>query len=203
VFFLPLLSVQDFLDAIELVSNEPKSYKSVVLDTGSMFQDLVIMELMGFEEIPEQKSWGLISQQQYGQIATQMKRYLRSYLDLASKHDKNVIVICQERNFNEGTDSEVLQPSIGSALLPSVTGWLHPACNYVGQTFIRSKIEEKTVKIAGKEVKQKVRSDTKEFCLRTGVHDIYATKFRLPRGKELPDVIVNPTADKIFKLIKG
>ena len=48
-----------------------------------------------------------------------------------------------------------------------------------------------------------VRGRGVEYCLRTEPHDVYMTKFRRPGGKDLPEVIVNPTYDKVKALIDG
>jgi hypothetical protein len=42
-----------------------------------------------------------------------------------------------------------------------------------------------------------------EYCLRCEPHETFITKFRVPRGTALPDVIVNPTYDKIQAVIEG
>lgn len=178
-------------------------YATVVLDTGTMLQDLVLREILGIDKIPEQKGWGNATQQQYGQCTAQCKEYFRALLDLASI-GMNVIIICQERNFTEGKDSEILTPSIGSALTPSLAGWLHPACDYVAQMYVRRAKVEKIVKIGNKTLKQVVDDPKKvDFCLRTEVHEVYATKFRLPRGRELPQCLVDPTFPKVLDLIRG
>lgn len=193
----------------ELVDHARESgkYKSVVLDTASNLQDMILREVLGLEELPPQKSWGMASRQQYGQCALQTKERLGQILNLADHYDINAIIIAQERNFNEDadTDSEDLLPSIGSALSPSVTGWLNPACDYIGHTFIRNRYGEKRIKLKGgkKETVQRVKLKGVEFCLRTGPNPIFTTKFRKPKGRELPDVLVDPTYEKILALIKG
>ena len=183
---------------------ETGKYKTIVLDHASGLQDYVLKEVLDLKEIPAQLSWGLATQQQYGQVAMQMKEYLRTLLNL----DINVVIVAQQRAFNaEGDGSELLEPTVGSALFPSVTGWLNPACDYVCQTLIRRKMREETVEIGdvSETVLVPVEPKEVEYCLRTAPDPIYTTKFRVPMrvNKRMPDVIIDPTYQKIMKLIAG
>lgn len=187
---------------IEAVKSGELEFNTLVLDHASGFQDLVMAEILGLEPgaLPPQKSWGMASQQQYGQCALRCKTAFRALLSLPS----NVVIIAQERNFNdEGAGSELLTPTVGAALQPSITGWLNPACDYVCQTFIRPRMEATETKVAGKTITGTKRGRGVEYCLRTEPHEIFTTKFRTPRGTPLPDCIVDPTYDKIVRLIRG
>lgn len=180
-----------------------KKFQTVILDTGTMLQDLIYCEVTGIDKIPEQKDWGGATQEDWGNIIGQTKSYFRLLLDLADS-GINIVFVCQERNFTENEDRTLLKPSIGSALSPSLTSWLHPACNYVAQTFIRRHKYLKEVKYQGKVKKEWAEhSKQKDFCLRTEVHDIYATKFRIPRGQTLPECIIDPSYEKIMRMIEG
>ena len=174
-------------------------YKTVVLDHASSLQDHVLRDILGLSEIPEQKSWGMATRQQYGTCSLRMKELLRLLLDLSC----NVVIVAQEREFNtEGDNEDLLMPFVASALSPSVVGWLNPAVDYICQTFIRGKTKRVQTKIGKKTVTRLKRVPGVEYCLRTGPHEIYTTGFRVPKGTELPDVIVDPTFDKINSLIK-
>lgn len=178
-----------------------RDFETVVLDHASGLQDLVLAEILGLSELPAQKGWGLASQQQYGQCTLQCKEVLRDLLSLSA----NVVIVAQERQFNgEGEQSEILAPYVGAALSPSLTGWLNSAVDYIGQTFIRPKEEVVTRTVGSKavETRQRVKGEF-EYCLRTGPHDVYQTKFRVPKGRDLPDAIVDPDYDKIQALING
>lgn len=177
-------------------------YKTVVLDHASGLSDLVLKEILGLDAIPAQKSWGLASQQQYGQLALRCKEMFRALLNLPA----HVVIVAQERTFGGGDDagaSDVITPTVGPALTPSLAGWLTPACDYVVQTFKRPVLETRTLTVAGKEVEQKVRGKGVEYCLRCEPHDVFMTKFRVPLGHAIPDVIVNPTFGKINAVIRG
>ena len=202
-------------------------YATVVLDHVSGFQDLKLMAYKGLSAIPQQKSFGIATKQDWGEITAQIKEHLVKLLSLRC----NVVVIGQERVFlpGRGDDDDtknlklameeagVLKPKVGAALTPGLVGWLNPTCDYIVQTFIRDRyIEEESVtKVGGKEVKSVMRTRVPgvEFCARTGKHEIFMTKFRVPDAK-LPEVLVlgdsvngvrkKPSGyDQIIKLING
>jgi hypothetical protein len=179
---------------------EAKNYASVVLDHGSGFYDLLLKEALGLEKLPEQKSWGMATREQYGQCTLQAKEYFRALLNLPCYR----VIVAQERNFNDENNSDVITPTVGAALSPSLTGWLNPACDFILQTFKRQKYVQKQIEIAGKKKTVQEAVDGVDYCARTGAHPIYTTKFRRPKGsKELPPVIVDPDFKQIEALIKG
>lgn len=176
-----------------------EEYATVVLDHASGMADLILREILGLAELPAQKGWGLASQQQYGQLALQCKEYLRGLLNLPC----NVILIAQERVFGEEAASEIIRPTVGAALTPSVTGWLNPACDYVLQTYKRHRTEQVKRTVGGKEVVTSQRVKGVDYCLRTEPHDVYMTKFRVPRGLYLPERIVDPTWASFESVLNG
>jgi hypothetical protein len=178
-----------------------ESWKTIVIDHVTGLADLVLKEIIypdGGKEIPAQKSWGMASQQQYGQCTAQCKEYLRAFLSLSC----NRIVIGQERESNTEGDSELLTPSVGVALTPSLAGWLNPAVDYIGQTLIRAKYEEVTRKVGTKEIVSREKVKGVEYCLRIAPHEVYVVKFRVPGGVK-EEFIVDPTYEKIMAIING
>jgi hypothetical protein len=178
-------------------------YKSACLDTAGGLQDMIVKEVLGLEDIPVQKSWGMAQQRDWGVIGMQTKERLTKIIGLADKTGINIIVIAHERNFGEEGTSDVMMPSVGAALTPTAAAWLNGATDYICQCFIRSEEAEQKVTIAGKTSTTKRKTGKCEYCLRTGPHQIYSTGFRLPEGVVLPDVIVNPDYSKILALIQG
>lgn len=193
-------------DLVEMVA-DAADFGTVVLDHASGLADLILKELLGLEDILIAKyrvagkgeSWSVVSQQQYGQLAIQCKETFRSLLNLPT----NVVIVAQERTFGEEGVSEIIQPTVGAALTPSVAGWLNPACDFVVQTFLRNKTITTNTNIGGKDVSTTKRGAGVEYCLRTAPHDIFMTKFRVPRGREIPDCLVDPTYQKIMSIIRG
>ena len=175
-------------------------YKSACLDTAGGLQDMILKEILGLEDVPLQKSWGIAKQQDWGTCSMQTKERLRGFLELANSHETNVVIIAHERNFDSESESDLIFPTVGAALTPSVAGWLNGAVEYICQTYIRE--ETKEVKLVKGKTSQK-KTGRAEYCLRIGPHPVYMTGFRVPVGVVLPDDVVDPSHEKIRKYIEG
>lgn len=195
---LVIESSQDVADVIRHQA-ETAEYDALVLDHATSLQDMVLAEILGIEELPAQKGWGMASQQQYGQCTLQMKTLLRKLLELKG----HVIIVAQEREFNTDDSKDCLVPYVASALSPSLVGWLNPACDYICETFIREQVAESSARVGDKTIKTVKKTGKIEFCLRTAPDPTFTTKFRLPKGAILPEVIVDPSYDKIMAVIRG
>lgn len=192
-------------DELNEIVDGAGDYKTIVLDHVTGYQDLVLSAILG-KPVPEQKGWGLASQQQYGQMTLQVKEYLRKLLNLSI----NVVIVGQERTFGDESNSELIQPTVGVGTTPALAGWLNTACDYICNTFKRGAETIETTKVGLSSVamkKPKLRADgtpAVEYCLRTAPSPVYMTKFRVPRSADdLPSVIVDPTYDKIMEAIRG
>lgn len=175
-----------------------KGYQTVAIDTATSLQAIILAEILGIEELPTQKHWGLATRDQYGQCALQTKTILHEVMKLRC----NVVITAHERNFSDDVEvsPELLTPNIGSALSPSVANWLNGECEYVAQTFIRSLVTREEIEPG---IVNETVTNKGEYCLRVGPHPVYNTGFRVPVGVLLPDVITNPTYDKINALVSG
>lgn len=204
VDFVSLTRSDDLLTLAQHIGDSEK-YLSVALDTLGAFFDICFMELLNIEEMPATRSWGMASRAQWQQCNTQVIAKIRKLLDLAAL-GINITILAQERvygNDNEEDRGELLMPYVAGASTPGVIGWLNPACDYIVNTFIRQKTKENSVTMNGKTSTQKVKVKGVEYCLRTGPDPIYTTKFRVPKGSPLPEVLVDPSYEKIRKLIQG
>jgi hypothetical protein len=194
--YLRVTNIEDLKEVIiELKSSR---WKTVCLDTVTGLQDMVLKCILGIDELPAQSSWGMATQQNWGQCGLQVKEIIRSLLN----EPINVILLAQERDFNTDSENDLIMPFVASALTPSITGWLNGACDYIVQTHIRPKMIERITKIGGKKRTKKVETDEVEYCLRTGPHAVYTTKFRVPKGTIIPNVIVDPSYQKLKKLVQ-
>lgn len=174
-------------------------YVTIVMDNATDFQDMALKQVLGVNEIPAQLGWGVASQQQWGEVGLLMKELLRDYI---SELQCNILILAQEREFNTEGSNEILAPYVNCALSPSVAGFVGPSVDYLCQTFLRVGKKIVIKKIGGKEVKTTTEGGV-EFCLRTGAHPVYSTKFTVARGVEVPEIIVNPDYTKIMKVING
>jgi hypothetical protein len=197
--------VSDTKQLKNLLEVHAAKFRTLVIDHVSGLQDLTLKEILGVSELPAQKGWGLATQAQWGQSVAQCKEYLRAMLS----HSGNTVIIGQERTFggkDEGMDPDLIRPTVGVAVTPQLAGWLNPACDYVLQMFKRPKyVTNQVVAIQGQpptDIRERVRGV--EYCARCEAHDVFTTKFRRPvHLGEIPDVIVNPTYDKVMEVIRG
>lgn len=196
---LRLRASDELWEVIAGVRDGSLPYRTIALDHASGLQDLILKEVLGLEEIPVQKTWGLASREAYGTVAVRFKKFVTAMLDLPA----NLVLVAHERGFGPDAthDGEIIQPFVGAALTPALSGWLNGSVDYIGQTFVRHRVVYKT--LAGKQKRIAVQTKDKEFCLRVGIDPTYATKFRLPPGRELPPVIVDPSYEKIKAIIEG
>jgi hypothetical protein len=188
----------------ELVEAIPDKYKTVVLDTAGGLQDMIMKEILGLDDVPVEKSWGMAVREQWQSCGVQTKERLRKLLDLADRYGTHVVIIAHERNFNDEGGSDLIFPTVGASLTPSTAGWLNGACDYLCQTFLREQTVKKEVKVAGKKgATMSQRTGKIEYCLRVGPHPVYMTGFRRTHSENetMPDVIINPSYDKICELI--
>lgn len=178
-------------------------YSTFVLDHASGLAHLILQEILGLQKLPEQLGWGLATQQQYGQQIQQAKEYFRAALNLRC----NTVIVAQERVFNSKDDggTDMVRPTIGAALSPSLTGWLAPACDYVVQAYKTQRTETSEVKIGTKSVISTQKIKGVEYRLRTGPDELVQTKFRVPReyADRIPPSISDPNYDKILAVIRG
>jgi hypothetical protein len=205
VDFVQLIHTDEITPLITHVRSGGK-YKSVVLDNGTRMRDMKIAEYLGLSEIPQQKHWGFMSREQYGAVGIELKRLLNPLLDLPRLKPIHVVVIAQEANLNsdDGT-STLVKPKLGPALGKSLAQWISAECSFVCETFIRPKIIEEPILMDGKQIgTQPVRTNEWEYCLRVGPNDLYYTGFRQALGAaQLPELIVNPSYEKIVSVIRG
>ena len=198
-------STEDLGEIVEYQQTS-RVYSTIVLDHVTGLQNLVMKEILNLGEQPialyrraeKGESWGIASKQDYGQAVIRMKELLRQLFSL----DCNVVVIGQEREFNVEEEGELLMPFVGCSVFPKVAEWLFPAFDYICQTFIRQKTTTKSVKVGKRSIDKEVKVRGVDYCLRTGPDPVYTTKFRLPKGSKLPEVVVDPSYQKILKLIK-
>lgn len=174
-------------------------YKTVVLDHLTSFSDLVLKQVLGLESIPPQLSWGFARREDWGKHGELVKTFLQRMLNLP----KYTVVVSQHRWFDPPAGVEGVPAICGPASTPTISGWLVPALDYCVQTFIREEVKITELKI-GKEI-QKVEEKTGkiEYCAHLPKNVTKMTKFRAPRGVQVPEILVNPTFTKLQALIEG
>lgn len=165
-------------------------FKTVVLDHLGGYCDVVLAEVLGLDKLPEQRTWKTAKRDDFMDLSQRVKSYLRTGMDA----NINFIIIAQERAFTKGMeDEDVIVPFITVASTPTIAKWIEPSVNYMCHTFKRFKKKK-----VGKGRRARwVDTNEIEYCLKVGADPYYITKFRVPVGTELPDVIVDPTCEQL------
>ena len=176
------------------LKKEKHKYKTVVIDTMSQAQDLAIQKIKEVE-VGALGNWGTMRKQDWGIVSTKLKTFVLTMRDLPM----NVIFIAHDRTFGgeEDDDETVIAPTVGPRLMPSVSAVLEGAVSIIGNTYIRERYIKKRIKGKKKPTEERVV----EYCLRIGPNATYTTKIRKPKKVKLPDLITDPTCDKIMDLI--
>lgn len=184
------------------LKENPEAYKTVVIDTLTQLQRIVVEELTDGRQLKKGQNpgdWGTLTQKDWGTIAATMKEGIINFRDLVEE-GMDIIFIAQDRAFNVGEDEdaeESLAPEIGPALSPSVVKTLNASVDVIGNTFIRETI------IPGNKVKKIKEKVVVEYCLRLGPNSLYVTKVRKPKSIVAPAVIVDPDYEEIMAIIEG
>lgn len=206
-----------FLQVIdELAQNDlkwPAKWKgqlaTIVLDSATSMQDIVLKELLGLSHVPEQLNWGMVSRDQYRERSEITRETLRPLLDLSV----NTVVNCKEKDHNppDKEKPEILRgiqlESFFAAELGGATvGWLHDNCGYIGRLSIEKVYEEETTTVplqGGKSKTKVITRDTGKTIrrLRTMLHPNYAAGFRSENPSAVPDWIECPSPQQMYQAV--
>lgn len=198
VFVKSITSREDLEEIYWHLHKNPKKFKTVVWDTASAFQQMVMEEIAeeGNKSLDKSFQKGGLTKQDFGKVSGYMKKWIINFRDLPLE----VVFIAQDRTFNNDEDEggvDVFDPEMGPALMPSVAKVLNAAVMLIGNTYIKREVIKKEVD--GK----KKKSEKFKYGLRIGPNSVYVTKIRKNRSVELPDSIFNPTYKDILSTIKG
>lgn len=184
--------------AIDL-TNEKHGYKTVVLDSVSSLEKIVLMEIMGLDKPIEQLRVGkssAVQKDEYIDRSEQMKNLIRPFLNL----NMNVIVLANEKDhnppksetgerknsFNRGMqDSSFFSADTGAGL----ARWLMDSSDYILQLWMDSEKKIDMIEMVAGQPAVEVETDTGKLIrrLRLGYHPNYAAGGRAE--KALPDFI--------------
>jgi hypothetical protein len=163
-------------------------YKTVVIDQISQMQDLAMVQVLAEKG---KEPGDLLHKNDWGSISGKMKTWLFHYRDLIDK-DMHVVFNAHDRTSTSDDNVEdQLDPSVGARLMPSLASAINGAVSVIGNTFIREDY-------VGKDKERQVK-----YCLRIGPHAYYVTKTRHPIDFDAPEYIVDPTFEKITRVIRG
>lgn len=187
----------DFEVAYWYIKKHPKRYKTLIIDTMSQLQQIVVEKVAqeNHKDAARAGDWGTMSKRDWGEVAQHMKSWIINVRDLPM----NVVFIAQDRVFNVDEEDEetMLDPEVGPGLSPAIAKTLNAAVSIIGNTYIRQRTRKKKVKGKTKSVKRT------EYCLRIGPNPVYITKVRKPRSITPPSILVDPKYEDIINLLKG
>lgn len=178
------------------------SYETVVLDHVTGMQSLLLKEHLRLPDLPAVQRWGMGTQADWGAVNQKTIEMLREVMNLA----KNFVIVGHEKIFKGKEESGmegVVKPFVSVAVSPQVAIWIQGAISYAVQTFKRPKMTKSYLEVNGQQIETEQRAKGVEYCARTEEHDVFYTKFRVPPGHRLPEVIVDPTYDKIQRVLQG
>lgn len=178
----------DFEQSYWFLKKNKGKYKTVIIDTVSMLQDMAIQQVLVDSNREE---GGMLTKRDWGEASGMMKTWIIYYRDLPM----NVIFIAQDRVSNASDEDDAegqIMPEVGPRLMPSVASTLNAAVSVIGNTFVREKIAK--IKTTDKKIIEKRKI---EYCLRIGPHAYYTTKVRKPKSVEVPSFITDPTYKKL------
>jgi len=207
VEFILLEKCEDLREISDLLKTG--QYKTAVLDSGTSLRDMRIKEILRLAEMPIQKGFGFATRDQWGEAALSIKQLLRPICDLARNGIlENLVIIAQEQAYgaDEGVTSDLIKPTVSSALGKSLADWVNQECDCVGHTFIRMQTVTKTHQPIkdGPSVTMTEKTGAVEYCLRLGTDGVYQAGIRLRQGLVLQQsVLTNPNYDRLLRVIKG
>jgi hypothetical protein len=188
-------------------------FKTVVIDSATSLQDLILKELMGLAKVPVQLNWGTVPEDAYRERSEQAKEVLRLFLEDVPK---NIIVTAKEKDHTKREERQSKQDrlrtfvpeSFFSADLGAATaGWLADACSYLGRLYVEKelKLVRQEVQIGEEKqvIEEWVPTGRSIRRLRTMYHQNFAAGFKSERPENVPEWINNPSFKLIEKVIKG
>ena len=192
-----ILELQDWSDFEEIYWHlkDGTDYKSIILDQITSLQGFGVDQI---RKKTKKKPSDLFNKKDWGQLSGQMKTWMENYRNLSDQY--NVCFLAHERTYNVSSNEEdegVIDPYIGAAIMPSINTFTTGAVQAIGNTYVREEWEDDP-KNKGEEIRKV------EFCMRTGPSAYYFTKIRRPvDAGPVPEYIVNPTYQKVKKLMAG
>lgn len=208
VDFVLVEKTVELFDLIDL-AREGK-YQTVVVDTATSLQDLVLKEIMGLDDVPVQLAWGMVTQRQYFDRSDKTRELLRKFV-YPPFLPCHVVILAQEKNHSDkaseevaGAESDLITPFVAASLGKTTAGWLNERVDYICQTFVREVTREVISKVGEKTIKMSEKTGAIEFCLRTQrAHPVYAAKVRADRSVAIPEVLPDPSYAKLIKVLSG
>lgn len=201
----------------ELLANP--AYETVVVDSGTSLDAIVLAEVCGWQDTANLLKWGMVSQDQYRERSEVMRRILRPYLN----YPRNLVIICNEKDHNppEGKRNSLVKEAqaesfFGPAMGGGTVMWTQDSCDFICQMYMDHETvrvqKTRKVPVAGSKPKDETYYEdepTGKFIrrLRMAYHPNYSARSRGEEAGAVPDYIEGKTPkemyDKFMKVVRG
>jgi len=188
-----ILEWSELEDVYWALKNGKHDYDTIVFDTISGMQTTAIEQVKTENKMDQEDA---LSRRNWGEVSSMMSQWLMHFRDL----ELHVVFLSPDRTKNTRDEEEEqeyeegqLEPEVGPAVIPSVARMVNAAVKVIGNTYIRQTHKTKDGK----------RVVVTGYMLRIGPNPFYITKIRSPKSYRSPGSIVNPTFDKIRRIMKG
>jgi hypothetical protein len=182
---LPVENIEGLKNVLEeLIKKKGAGYESVFVDTFSMVTNVWIQE----NAVKKNKR---MTQQMWGDIKTESEELVRLAHQLAG--ECWVILTCHEStDAFEGMEDEIL-PDIRPSVSKGTRTYLEGLANYgihctrVSRTVITADGEKELVR----------------YAAHVGPNPYYWTKLQIPKDRKVPRLMINPSYEKLMKVVRG
>jgi len=218
VSFLHLTSSQSGLQLCQELSRaNVMPFETVVVDSVTSYQDIILRELMNWDKIPEQLNFGAVPGDIYRERAEKTKEGLRPFANLPC----HVVFLGKEKDHNPPKEEKVgksgkvqpdmrprflrgmqLESFIAADLGGATVGWLQDVCNQIGRLYFDKEVRTYEKVVAGQRQVYEEETGKHIRCLRTQFHPNFSAGMR-SAGRDVPEVIEEPTYEKIQAVIDG
>jgi hypothetical protein len=187
-------------------------FNTVVLDTATSLQDLIMAELMGWDRVPDiLPSLGKGGKAMYMQRAEEWRASVSPLIDLATC---DVVILAQEKDHNPLSDDFGGKAKIlhtmqqGSFMAPSLGStnaeWLQTRCGYVVQIYedeVTREIIVPTADAQGNPTEpaiQRVGTGKRQRHLRLLYHPNFSAGGRWSYSKDVPEFVTAPSPAGLY-----
>lgn len=183
-----ITDLDEIYDLYDYIVDNPKKFKSVVIDHLTTLQDL------SHQKVQEEENKTKMSQQLYGFSASYLKEIISMYKELTDLGITPIFIAEDRLESGDGEGEDQLLPEVGPGIMPSVSRFLCAASRVIGHTYLQERVE----KTGDLKVKRTI-----EYRLRLGPNPYYITKVTRPKGNYCPAYIVDPSYQDIVDIVKG
>lgn len=181
-------------------------YNSIAIDSTAL-QEIILAEIMGWNEVDRILAWGAIGRERYMERAEKTREVLRKFAALPT----DTIFVAQEKDHNppkDDTSSKLTKPAQEKSFMAANLGgstveWLHDACGFICQLYMEAetKTETSEVNMAGEKRMEEITMHTGRFVrrLRTEYHPNYAAGVRTSRADVVPEYIEAEMAQQMYE----